>query len=181
MGSRDHEGGVNVWAPCARGAEGCLRLDRRSDTGSAARAGACQCSSARGRAPAWRRPGGFSSAAWPSGLPCGSASWCDQDRRSWRTHLPCFAALRGPEGLASPPRCGGLHDGQDQPGRVVSARGHRVCEPVPTRPKGPRWAVGSRTNRLQCLCAAMMPWARRPTPEAHRPGATLRASFTRTG
>jgi hypothetical protein len=29
--------------------------------------------------PAERRPGGgFSSAAWPSGPPCGSASWCGQ-------------------------------------------------------------------------------------------------------
>lgn len=28
---------------------------------------------------------------------------------------------------------------------------------VPTRPEGPRWAVGSRTNRPQCLCTAIMP------------------------
>lgn len=49
---------------------------------------------------------GFSSAAWPSGLPCGSASWCDQGRWSLRTHLPWLAALQVLEVPASPPRWG---------------------------------------------------------------------------
>jgi hypothetical protein len=55
-----------------------------------------------------------------------------------------FAGPRSPC-IAAP--VGVFDDDQDQPGQVISTRGHRVFEPVPTYPEGPRWAVGCWTSQ----------------------------------
>lgn len=181
-GSRDHDGACRWVTPCACAQGEVIRPGSREAMQAQGAREGVPCSSARERAPTW----------WAGMAPvwrC-SARPCGQARCHAAAHLAINPAVfladaprvsrrfAGPEGLALPPRCGGLRDGQDQPGRVVGARRHRICDPAPTYPERPRWAVGSRASRPQCLCAAMMPWARRATPEARRPGVTLRESFT---
>jgi hypothetical protein len=67
---------------------------------------------------------------------------------------PVFSRFAGPRSSCIAAPVGVFDDDQDQPGQVISTREHRVFEPVPTYPEGPRWAVNSRTNRLQwSLCS----------------------------
>jgi hypothetical protein len=183
-GSRDHEEACRWVTPCARGAGRGLRPGSRSDAGSRHARGRTVFERTRTCADLVDRHGaGLGVLARPCGRArCHAAAHRAINPAVFLADAPRVSRrFAGPEGLALPPRCGGLRDGQDQPGRVVSARGHRVCEPVPTYPEGPRWAVGSRASRSQYLCAAMMPRARRATPEVRQPVATLRGSFTQAG
>lgn len=130
--------------------------------------------------PAWRRSGGFSSTVWPSALPCSSSS-CDQPGR-----VPCGRTsgvsplCRSTKSLHRRPTVGVFMTARASLAELSAPEGAESLNRS-NAPRGPRWAVGSRASRSQYLCAAMMPRARRATPEVRQPVATLRGSFTQAG